>query len=95
MDKNLAHRPRGRCIPKPSRRRALELLANAGHEGCTEAVMLANGVTIEQMVEAASWVRARFASTTPRRVRAGRERMEIATVWITDAGRKALIGTNR
>jgi hypothetical protein len=37
--------------PKPDRRRALELLADCGHEGCTEAVMLANGITIEQMVE--------------------------------------------
>jgi hypothetical protein len=35
--------------PKPDRRRALE--ADCGHEGCTEAAMLANGITIEQMVE--------------------------------------------
>ena len=32
---------------KPARHRALELLANCGHEGCAEAVLLANGITIE------------------------------------------------
>jgi hypothetical protein len=36
--------------PKPDRRRALELLA-ASREGCTEAIMLAHGFTVELMVE--------------------------------------------
>jgi hypothetical protein len=55
---------------KPTRRRALELLADCGHEGCTEAVLLANGFTIETMVEL---VRAGLATATPQRIRAGRE----------------------
>jgi len=33
---------------KPSHRRALELLASC-RDGCTEAIMLAHGVTVEQM----------------------------------------------
>jgi hypothetical protein len=37
--------------PKPDRRRALELLASAGAEGCTEAVMLANGIDVDTMVQ--------------------------------------------
>src|SRR5262245_407457 len=36
--------------PKPNRRRALELLA-ASPEGCTEALMLANGFPVEMLVE--------------------------------------------
>jgi hypothetical protein len=35
--------------PKPDRRRALELLA-ASRDGCTEAMMLAHGFTIDMMV---------------------------------------------
>jgi hypothetical protein len=72
---------------RTSRSRALALIADAGPAGVAEAVMFANGVTIAQMVEL---VRAGLASVTPRRVKAGRERMEIAVLRITDAGRQAL-----
>jgi hypothetical protein len=37
-------------LSKPNHRRALELLASC-RDGCTEAIMLAHGFTIEQMVE--------------------------------------------
>jgi len=43
------HRRRHRG-PKPDRRRALELLA-ASTNGCTEALMLANGFPVEMLVE--------------------------------------------
>jgi hypothetical protein len=66
--------------------RALELLA-CPQEGCTEAVMLAHGFTLDQMVEL---VRAGLATATPQRVTAGRHKMEVATLRITNAGRKAL-----
>jgi hypothetical protein len=36
-------------LPKPDRRRALELLADRGSPGCTEAMMLAHGFTVPQM----------------------------------------------
>src|SRR5437868_11998813 len=39
----------GRRLPKPDRRRALELLARCGAEGCTEALMFANGFTAEML----------------------------------------------
>jgi hypothetical protein len=42
--------PRPRHRPKPDRRRALELLASC-RDGCTEAMMLAHGFTIDMMVE--------------------------------------------
>jgi len=35
----------------PDRRRALELLAAASHDGATEALMIARRFTIAQMVE--------------------------------------------
>jgi hypothetical protein len=76
---------------KPDCRRALELLASCPHEGCAEAVMIANRITIEQTVEL---VRAGLATATPQRVKAGREWMELATLRITDAGRKALHGAS-
>jgi hypothetical protein len=41
---------RPRRLPKPDRRRALELLAFC-RDGCKEAIMLAHGFTIPQMLE--------------------------------------------
>jgi hypothetical protein len=49
--------------------------------------MLAHGFTIPQMVEL---VRAELATATAERVVAGAERIEVARLRITDAGRKAL-----
>jgi hypothetical protein len=75
-----------RADPKPDRRRALELLA-ASHDGVTEAIMLAHGFTVEQLVEL---VRSGLASATPERVVAGRKKIEVATLRITAEGRRAL-----
>ena len=73
-------------LPKPDRRRALELLASC-RDGCTEAILLAHGFTIPQMVEL---VRAGLATATAERMRAGGKLMEVAIVRITEAGRRAL-----
>jgi len=75
-----------RRLPKPDRRSALELLA-ASHDGATEAIMLAQGFTVEQMVEL---VRAGLASATAERVVAGGRAIQITRVRITEAGRQAL-----
>jgi hypothetical protein len=85
------HQPRARAAPSPDRRRALELLAGSPHDGCTEAILRAHGFTIAQLVDL---VRAGLATATPERVKAGRERMEIAVLRITDAGRQALAGAS-
>src|SRR4029450_429682 len=78
--------------PKPDRRRALELLASC-RDGCTEAIMLAHGFTIGQMVEL---VRAGLATATAERMVAGRQTIEGARVRITDAGRlRASMGACR
>ena len=58
---------RRRHGPQPDRRRALELLASC-RDGCTEAMMLAHGFTIPQMVEL---VRAGLATATAERLVAG------------------------
>jgi len=55
----------------------------------TEAVMLANDVKVETLV---ALVKQGLATATPQRVRAGRETLEVATLRITEAGRKALAG---
>jgi hypothetical protein len=81
-DAKVHHRRR----PKPNRRRALELLASC-RDGCTEAMMLAHGITIPQMVEL---VRAGLATATAERLVAGSRKIEVARVRITDAGRRAL-----
>jgi hypothetical protein len=41
----------GAIADRRSRHRALELLAGCGPEGCSEAVMLANGIDVDTMVE--------------------------------------------
>ena len=58
-------------------RRALALLDDAGVAGCLEELMLASYISIEVMVEL---VRTGLTTATPQRVKAGRERMEIATL---------------
>jgi hypothetical protein len=78
-----------RFRPKPDRRRALELLAGCPQEGCTQPILVAHGFTVEQMVEL---VRAGLATATAQRVKAGRDKMEVATLRITEAGRRALAG---
>jgi hypothetical protein len=69
------------------RRRALELLAGCGPDGCTEAVMLANGIDVDTLVEI---IVEGLATATPQRTRAGREVLEVAVLRITEEGRKAL-----
>jgi hypothetical protein len=90
----MAHAPPRKRRPSPgaiadrrSRRRALELLAGCGPEGCTEAVMLANGGDVETMVQI---IVEGLATATPQRTRAGREVLEVATLRITEKGRQAL-----
>ena len=65
---------------KPARRRALELFA-ASRDGCSEAIMLAHGFEL---------VRAGLASAKAERIVAGGRTVEVATVRITEAGRRAL-----
>jgi hypothetical protein len=72
--------------PPASRRRALQLLA-VSPDGCTEAIMLAHGFTVPQMVEL---VHAGLATATPERIGAGGRMIEVARVRITDAGRHEL-----
>jgi hypothetical protein len=81
----LRRRPHG--PPKPDRRRALELLA-ASPDGCTEALLLANGFTAQMLIEL---IRTELATVQPERMIAddGRQ-IEVTRVWITEAGRLAL-----
>jgi hypothetical protein len=78
--------PNRKRLPKPNRRRALELLASC-RDGCTEALLLAHGFSIEQMVEL---VRAGLATASAERVVAGNRTIEVASVRISEAGRRAL-----
>ena len=71
---------------KQQRRRALELL-EASIDGCTEAIMLAHGISVELMVEL---VRAGLAMAKAERVVAAGRTIEVARVRITEAGRLAL-----
>jgi len=77
--------------PKPDRRRALELLASC-RDGCTEAIMLAHGITVEMLV---GLIEAGLASASAERVRAGNKAIELARVRITEAGRRALAATEQ
>jgi hypothetical protein len=68
------------------RQRALALLATCP-DGCPEALLIAHGFTVAQMVEL---VRDGLATASAERVRAGKATLEVTRVWITDAGRRAL-----
>ena len=72
--------------PKPDRRRALELLA-ASPDGCTEAIMLAHGFTVELMVDLCI---AGLAIAAPERMVAGGRTVEVVRMKITESGRRAL-----
>ena len=81
--------PRPHCRrhgPKPDRRRALELLA-ASPDGCTEALMFANGFTAELLIEL---VRAGLASALAERMVADGKMTEVARMKLSQAGRQAL-----
>jgi hypothetical protein len=77
---------RRRRRPKPDHRRALELLASS-RDGYTEAIMIAHGFTVPQMVEL---VRAGLATAHTRRVIVARRTVKVAYLKITEAGRRAL-----
>jgi hypothetical protein len=79
---------RRRRGPKPDRRRALELLA-ASPDGCTEALMFANGFTAELLIEL---VRAGLASAHAERMVGDGKMTEVARVKLTEAGWQALAG---
>jgi hypothetical protein len=79
---------RRRRGPKPDRRRALELLA-ASPEGCTEALMFANGFTAELLIEL---VRTGLASAHAERMATDGTMTEVARVKISEAGWQALEG---
>jgi hypothetical protein len=70
-----------------TQRRALMILAEAGLNGATTTALLANGFRI---VTFSRLVRAGLATLTLQRVRAGDRVLVVATVRITDAGRKSL-----
>ena len=82
----MPHPHRRRRGPKPDRRRALELLRTSLN-GCTEALMLANGFPVEMLVEL---IRTGLASAQAEHMMAGGKQIEVARVRITEAGRKAL-----
>jgi hypothetical protein len=65
--------------------RALELVASC-RDGCTEAILLAHGFTVDQI----ELVRAGLATEHTPRVIVGRRAVDIAHVKITEAGRRAL-----
>ena len=79
MSATYSRRRRG---PKPERRRALELLA-ASPDGCSEAIMLAHGFTVDFLVEL---IRTGMATTWTERVVSGGRAMEVARVRITQIG---------
>jgi hypothetical protein len=72
--------------PKPDRRRTLELLA-ASRDGCAQAILIAHGFSIEQMLEL---VRDGLATAHRQRVIVGKRTIEVARMKITEAGRQAL-----
>jgi len=69
-----------------SEARALALLA-ANPQGMSEGILVAHGISIDDMV---GLVQAGLATATGERVRCGDRVIEVALVKITDAGREAI-----
>ena len=81
-------------MPKPDRRCALELLASSP-DGCTEALMVANGFSIELLLEL---LRTGLATAHAERRIVDGKMTEVARMGITDEGRRLLgsdAATNR
>jgi hypothetical protein len=68
--------------------RALRLLAGSPH-GCTEAIMLAHGFTVETLRRL---VLDGFATASPGTAHAGGRPLTVTWLMITDLGRQALAG---
>ena len=77
---------RPRRLPRPDRRRALELLASS-RNGATEAIMLAHGFTVEQMIDLCI---SGLATATPERMVGGGRMFEVVRMTITEAGQRTL-----
>lgn len=75
-------------MPTPSRQRhrVLKLLAGST-DGCTEAILLAHGFTVDML---AGLIRAGLATAQAERMMAGGRAMEVTRIRITDAGRRAI-----
>jgi hypothetical protein len=69
------------------RRRALEMLATAGPDGATQALLSAHGFDASLI---AGLVNRGFATLKAEKVRAGGKLIAVATARITEAGREAL-----
>jgi hypothetical protein len=68
-------------------RRALAMIADTGLNGATEAILIANGFTVDLL---AGLIRNDLATATPQRMRAGDKMIEVARVRITEAGGRAV-----
>jgi hypothetical protein len=79
----MPHPRRHRRSLKPDRRRALELLETSP-DGCTEAIMLAHGLTLDLLRDL---IHAGLAPAKAERVVAAGRPIEVARVSITEAGR--------
>jgi hypothetical protein len=74
---------------RADQRRALRVLAGSPH-GCTEAIMLAHGFTVETL---GRLVLDGNATATPGIIHAGGRPITVTWMTITDLGRQALAGT--
>jgi hypothetical protein len=73
--------------PSADERRALDMLANAGHDGVTQSLLTLYGVHPSMVAEL---VGRGLATMTQEKVRAGNGLIEVVTIRITEAGRDAL-----
>jgi hypothetical protein len=87
----LGKKPPVPLVPRLSgvQRRALAMLVGCQPRGCTEAAMMAHGITFDTL---ADLVRSGLAAAYRDTVRAGDKRVKVGRLRITDAGLRALQG---
>jgi hypothetical protein len=83
------NKPPARSVARldPEQRRALQMLANSGPSGLTEAILLSHGFSIELLVDI---TRADLAAVMIGNVRAGLSMITVVRLRITEAGLKAI-----
>jgi hypothetical protein len=84
-DPTRTHRPT--MTLSADQRRALAMLANAGHDGVTQSLLTMYGVHPSMVAE---FVGRGLATMTQEKVRAGGGLVEVVTIRITETGRGAL-----
>ena len=85
----LAHLPPARNALSAEQRRALKILSAAELHGCAGTTLIGNGFRVRML---ADLVGDGLATARRETVKVGKRKINVARIFITDAGRRAIKG---